>query len=72
MKYNLFYFLLFLGSSGSFGATTPIAQQGIGTTTPKIDVCNVVGVVLPKLGSRFPKPLFYSAEYSNNKTLMAI
>ena len=58
MKFILFYFLLFLGSSsGSFGATTPIAQQGIGTTTPKIDVSNVVGVVLPKLGSRFPKPL---------------
>jgi len=57
MKFILFYFLLFLGSSGSFGATTPIAQQGIGTTTPKIDVCNVVGVVFPKLGSRFPKPL---------------
>ena len=57
MNYILFYFLLFLDSSGSFGVTTPIVQQGIGITTPKIDVCNIVGVVFPKLGSRFPKSL---------------
>ena len=51
-------FILFFDSSRSFSVTTPMAAQGIGTTTPKIDVRNVLGVTGLILGSRFPKPLF--------------
>ena len=36
-----------------------MAAQGIGKTTPKIDVRNVLGVAGLILGIRFPKPLFF-------------
>ncbi|KNZ46072.1 hypothetical protein VP01_757g2 [Puccinia sorghi] len=51
MKYNLISFLLFWEAFGSFSAMTRVEQKGIDRTTPKIDFCNLMGVVQQKIGS---------------------